>query len=185
MVEAIVEAAARILEERGLEGFNTNAVAERAGAGVGSLYQYFPNKDSLLAALIRREFEALHREIVLALAAARGRDLAADLAPLIAAAVRHQMARPRLARLLDIEEARLPLDAETDAIIAGIGGAVGDLLGRHAAALAASDPQEAAADVISIARGLIDGAARRGAVDAKALEARVARAVMGYLAWKG
>ena len=50
-----MEAAARILEERGLEGYTTNAVAERAGFSIGSLYQYFPNKDAITIALIQRE----------------------------------------------------------------------------------------------------------------------------------
>ena len=44
----ILEAAARVLEEDGPAGFNTNRVAERAGISVGSLYQYYPNKAALL-----------------------------------------------------------------------------------------------------------------------------------------
>jgi len=48
------EAAARILEAAGLAALNTNAVAEKAGVSVGSLYQYFPAKESLLVTLIRR-----------------------------------------------------------------------------------------------------------------------------------
>lgn len=47
-VAAIVEAAARILAERGWAGFNTNAVAERAGVSIGSLYEYFPDKQALV-----------------------------------------------------------------------------------------------------------------------------------------
>jgi len=56
--EAIVEAAAQILERRGAEGFNTNAVAERAGVSIGTLYQYFADKQALLVAAVRRELEA-------------------------------------------------------------------------------------------------------------------------------
>ena len=47
--DAIVEAAARILEADGMGGFNTNAIAARAGVSIGSLYQYFPAKDAILA----------------------------------------------------------------------------------------------------------------------------------------
>src|ERR1700753_469595 len=54
-VAAIVEGAARILEKDGFEKFNTNSVAEKAGVSIGSLYQYFPNKDVLLAELMDRE----------------------------------------------------------------------------------------------------------------------------------
>ena len=53
--EAIVEAAAQVLERRGAEGFNTNAVAERAGVSIGTLYQYFADKQALLLAAARRE----------------------------------------------------------------------------------------------------------------------------------
>jgi AcrR family transcriptional regulator len=53
--EAIVEAAAQVLERDGPEGFNTNAVAERAGVGIGTLYQYFPNKHAILLAAARRD----------------------------------------------------------------------------------------------------------------------------------
>lgn len=54
--EVIVEAAAQVLERRGLAGFNTNAVAERAGVSVGSVYRYFPDKHAILAAAARRAF---------------------------------------------------------------------------------------------------------------------------------
>ena len=57
-VDAILEAAAQLLEVVGERGFNTNAVAERAGVSIGSLYRYFPNKRAVLAALARREMEA-------------------------------------------------------------------------------------------------------------------------------
>ena len=63
MVEAIVEAAARILETRGLAGFNTNAVAERAGVSVGSLYQYFPSKEALYVAVLERTLKLWYEAI--------------------------------------------------------------------------------------------------------------------------
>jgi AcrR family transcriptional regulator len=56
--EAIVEAAAQILERRGPAGFTTNEVAERAGVSIGTLYQYFADKHALLAAAARRELGA-------------------------------------------------------------------------------------------------------------------------------
>jgi AcrR family transcriptional regulator len=56
-VEAILEAAARILDRQGWGGFTTNAVAEVAGVSIGSLYQYFPNKLALVEAILRRHFD--------------------------------------------------------------------------------------------------------------------------------
>ena len=56
-VDAILEAAARVLREEGYEGASTNRVAEVAGVSVGSLYQYFPNKTALVGALIERHVD--------------------------------------------------------------------------------------------------------------------------------
>jgi AcrR family transcriptional regulator len=50
-VEYILDAAAYILAKRGLDGFTTNHVAERAGVNISSLYQYFPDKHAILEAL--------------------------------------------------------------------------------------------------------------------------------------
>ena len=63
-VDVILEASARILESEGLRGFNTNSIAAKAGVSVGSLYQYFPNKDAILLALIER-FEDATQEAIL------------------------------------------------------------------------------------------------------------------------
>jgi AcrR family transcriptional regulator len=54
-VETIFEATARIIEREGRDALNTNHIAERAGISVGTLYQYFPNKDAILVAMARRE----------------------------------------------------------------------------------------------------------------------------------
>lgn len=52
----VVEAAIRVLE-RDPSTFNTNSVALAAGISVGTLYQYFPNKQSIMAEVIRRELD--------------------------------------------------------------------------------------------------------------------------------
>lgn len=54
-VAAILEAATQILEAGGLPAFTTNAVAERAGVSIGTLYQYFTDKNELLRAIAQRE----------------------------------------------------------------------------------------------------------------------------------
>jgi len=53
-VEAIIEAATRILRTEGFERTNVNRVAELAGVSVGSLYQYFPTKEALIGAVAGR-----------------------------------------------------------------------------------------------------------------------------------
>ena len=49
LVEAILEAAIRVLARDGAAAFTTIRVAERAGVSVGSLYQYFPDKQAIRA----------------------------------------------------------------------------------------------------------------------------------------
>ncbi len=56
-VAAILEAATQVLVRRGYAGATTDAIAERAGVSVGSVYQYFPNKDAILVALVERHIE--------------------------------------------------------------------------------------------------------------------------------
>lgn len=67
LVTAILEAAIQVLAEEGAPRFTTARVAERAGVSVGSVYQYFPNKASILFQLQLEEWQrttALLREIL-------------------------------------------------------------------------------------------------------------------------
>ena len=59
MVERLLDATAVTIAERGLDFTTTNHIAEKAGVSIGSLYQYFPDKDSLIEALLERMGERL------------------------------------------------------------------------------------------------------------------------------
>src|SRR5215510_6522657 len=61
LVAAILEAAIQVLASEGAQRFTTIRVAERAGVSVGSLYQYFPNKESILFRLQQDEWESTSR----------------------------------------------------------------------------------------------------------------------------
>ena len=50
-VESIKQATLALLSEHGLQGFGTDRIAERAGVSIGSLYQYFPNREAILQAV--------------------------------------------------------------------------------------------------------------------------------------
>ena len=52
-VQAMVQACARILERRGYAGLSTNAIADVAGVSIGSVYEYFPGKDAIVARLVQ------------------------------------------------------------------------------------------------------------------------------------
>ena len=174
-VDAIVEAAARILEAEGLTGFNTNVVAAKAGVSIGSLYQYFPGKDAILAALIRREAEAFDRALTEAVGRTGDLGTASAVGLLAAVAADHQMSRPRLARILDLEEQRLGMAEEADAASGRTGAAIARFLGERRLG-----GREAALDILHLSRGLIDGAVDRGAT--QGLDQRLTWAILGYLA---
>lgn len=170
----IIEAAAQVLETDGFDGFNTNAVARRAGFSIGSLYQYFPGKEALTAALIRREKARFSEEMAAALTMRSGK---AALESAIRASVRQQLQRPVLAKLLDIEEGRPALRDEADStdLQALVGAIVLRAAPRH------PQPQVAADDLFAMIRGMVDAAGERGERDVEDLERRVGAAVFGYL----
>lgn len=176
-VKVIVEAAARILEQGGPDGFSTNAVAERAGVSIGSLYQYFPRKEALIGALIARETAWLIAGAEAATAEPSG---AAALSALIQSCIAHQFRRPALARLLDFEEARLPFDADTKQVSERFRATLSDVL-RRPDLPRQPDGDAAARDVMAIIKGMVDTAGVHGETDQRTLATRVQRAVFGYL----
>jgi AcrR family transcriptional regulator len=58
-LDAIVIAATRILEREGLERLTTTRIAEVAGVSVGSLYQYFPNREAIIGAIIDQQLDGM------------------------------------------------------------------------------------------------------------------------------
>jgi AcrR family transcriptional regulator len=58
-VDVILAATARVLVKEGFDRASTNRIAEAAGVSIGSLYQYFPSKEALVAALVERHMERM------------------------------------------------------------------------------------------------------------------------------
>jgi AcrR family transcriptional regulator len=75
-VDAILQATLQVLLAVGKEQLTTTKVAARAGVSVGTLYQYFPNKSSLLQAVLRRHMEEVFGAVELVCAEQRGATLA-------------------------------------------------------------------------------------------------------------
>lgn len=176
-VAVILEAAARILEQQGFEGFNTNAIAERAGVSIGSLYQYFRSKDALLSGLIEREAAPL---LAIAEELAEARSCEAALRAYIRASIRHQMKRPQLARLLDVAEKRETFNQQVSGTIFRLHAVMEDILGFPGAPKV-RNRDVTAADLLAIIRGLIDAAGERGEGESDELMQRTEGAVWGYL----
>ncbi len=100
-IDALVEATARILVREGFDKAGTNRIAEVAGVSVGSLYQYFPGKEALVAAVFERHHQEImqlvQRELAEVLAPASGKRRCAGL---VAIAVKAHRVDPGLHRVL-------------------------------------------------------------------------------------
>jgi len=99
-VDAILQSAAYILVKDGWQGFTTNRVAERAGVNIASLYQYFPNKESIVVELQRSHVDASGRDTSGAMASLKASgSLHALLTTLVGASVDEHRAAPALHRI--------------------------------------------------------------------------------------
>lgn len=99
-VDALIEATARILVREGFDKASTNRIAEVAGVSVGSLYQYFPGKEALVAALIDRHNQKIMRAVRGELAEAMHLPVEQAVRKLVAVAIKAHRIDPRLHRVL-------------------------------------------------------------------------------------
>jgi len=179
-VAVILEAAARVLEARGLEGYNTNAVAERGGISVGSVYQYFPNKDALTLALIAKFEEELLEKVRDAVAVSEGKSLTASLSLVVRAQLEVHAERAGLNRILETEEDRLRPASAEPAAASELKQLVAVLLARHSREIGRPVDDDAIEDLIVISRAMVDHALQKD-LSRPAAGRRVLRAIEGYL----
>jgi AcrR family transcriptional regulator len=175
-VSVILEASARILESDGLRGFNTNAIAARAGVSIGSLYQYFPNKDSIVLALITSFEEMFHDRVVKAVQDGKGKGLKRRLRLVVRALVSAHYYRPRLKRALETEEARLGSEADDSEFHANLL----RLLRDHKKQLTMPVSRVTERVFMAILRAVVDLGLASSA-GAQSTEQRAMRAICGYL----
>jgi AcrR family transcriptional regulator len=179
-VDAILDAGAQVLGRSGWAKFTTNAVADRAGVSIGSLYQYFPNKNVLADAIRRRHFD----EVLLVLTAV-GDDaspVGERVESLIAGMIAIHSVNPALHRVL-MEEA--PTSAARHAahdqfeteylrryvtLVGGAGGKHPDASIRMAAQV-----------LSSAVAGAIHDAARNGNLLTSSFKREIVRLVRAYL----
>jgi AcrR family transcriptional regulator len=99
-VDALVEATARILVKEGFDKASTNRIADVAGVSIGSLYQYFPGKEALVAAVIERHQQEIMQTVRGELAEVLAQPVEKAVRQLITVAVKAHRVDPRLHRVL-------------------------------------------------------------------------------------
>jgi AcrR family transcriptional regulator len=100
LVDALVEATARILVKEGFDKASTNRIAAKAGVSVGSLYQYFPSKEALVAAVIERHNREIMEVVRDALAEVASLPVEQAVRQLVATGIKAHRVDPKLHRIL-------------------------------------------------------------------------------------
>jgi AcrR family transcriptional regulator len=179
-VNAIVTAVERVLHRHGKGGLTTNRLAEVAGVSVGTLYQYFPNKQALVGALQERVLAQLLDALRAGLATGT-----TDPLPVVAGRIAASMVALDQSQLpvhhwrIDLrseaeyqERFRVVVDQFVDVVTAFL---------ATRADVAFVDPRAAAFAVVTAVEGIANGvAARPGAIDVAAVAAEGARMIGGF-----
>lgn len=158
-VDAILAATARVLVRDGFDGLTTNAVASKAGVSIGSLYQYFPNKEALVGALIERHMEDMNTTVLAELTRVARLPLAQAARAVIELTIRAHAIDPDLHRVLTEQVPRIgklaklrDLDQLTHRMVVG-------LLTARRDELAIRDPEMAAFILVSTIEAVVHRAA--------------------------
>ena len=158
-VDTILEATARVLVKHGFDGLTTNGVAAAAGVSIGSLYQYFPNKEALVGALFERHIEEMNAAVLAELTAVAELPMAAAVRRVIELTIRAHSIDPELHRMLTEQLPRVgrfaklrEADALTHRMVTGI-------LTLRQRELAIRDPDMASYVIVSAIEAIIHRAA--------------------------
>jgi AcrR family transcriptional regulator len=183
----ILDAAARVFSDWGYSAGTTNRIAAEAQLSIGSLYQYFPNKDAILVELVRRHVEDGTRAVLTALSKIDHDDPRARRRAMVAALVDAMIANhvddPELHQVLFEEAPRPP------ALLAELHELETQAIGLAHAVLA-SDPTVTVADPALAARIVVTTieavvhrvvATRDRQIDRTAFRDELVRMVDGYL----
>lgn len=158
-VDTILEATARVLVKQGFDGLTTNAVAAAAGVSIGSLYQYFPNKEALVSALIDRHMEEMNTAVLAELTRVAKLPVAEAVRCVVELTIRAHAIDPELHRVLTEQVPRVgklarlrEVDEISHRMVAGV-------LAARKNEIAIRDPDLAAFILVSAIESVVHRAA--------------------------
>lgn len=138
-IEAVLSAAAREMEQGGLDRLTTKRIAAAAGLSVGTLYEYFPNKESIVVALITTWMDSVFDALASEGPAGRRQNLLSLMDMLLDRAIALYQSQPRLGAVLDMLVATPALHEIQKRHDERVRRALGAALARH---LVKADPAE-------------------------------------------
>lgn len=106
-VDVILAATARVLVKEGFDHASTNRIAETAGVSIGSLYQYFPSKEALVAALVERHIDAMSAALEAEMAMVAEAPLAVAVRRMVTLMLQAHAIEPELHRVLNEQVPRV------------------------------------------------------------------------------
>jgi AcrR family transcriptional regulator len=182
-VEVIVEATARVLLKDGFEACTTNRVARAAGVSIGSVYQYFPDKEALVLAVMAQHLGQLREAVTRRLGELAGADLAVVVQEMVRAMLESKRIQPRLHRVLLEQVPRIgalkrlhELNAPYEPLLTG-------WLEAHREGLHLPSPSVTAFVLIAAVEGVLTRVLleRSAWLDEGVLEPELTRLVLSYL----
>ena len=184
LVDAILEATTRILPEGGLDKTTTNRIAQVAGVSIGSLYQYFPNKDAIVAGLIERDLKEQQRVYRQMIDDMREAPLEQVVNAIVDHATDRYLTHPRLARAAFIHAPRLQhLDTILE-LRRSVGEALADLF-RTRDDVQIDNPEQAAFTLVNAVMGVYQTwvvSPETERMPTEAVNRHLGRLILGYLA---
>lgn len=182
MVDAILDAAAQVLRKTGYDDATTNHVAEVAGVSVGSLYQYFPNKQALVDALIVRHDAAMWAAFTTHATAAIGRSFTETVYAVIDALFAAHLVDPDLHRALHQQVPRAGAHAVLAETTRRSRALVEDILRARSGQLGeVEDVPMAALVIVEAVEALIHASIALPRARAELLRVHAAKLVLRYL----
>ena len=157
-VDAILGGATQVLVRVGYERTNTTLIARAAGVSVGTLYQYYPNKDAVLSALLERILSEVTQGLRLVVRATLNEPLAARVRAMVHATLAYKAQNPRLHRVLKTELGRLDGIKAMRQLSEPVMALLGELLGTSQTELQLRDPARAAFIAYNTVEGVVSAA---------------------------
>lgn len=183
IVEAILGATTRLLPLLGVERVSTNRIAEVAGVSVGSLYQYFQNRESILARLIEKDLELSERNFIRCINSVKGAPVDQKIERVVEEGFEIFMHRRAFKRVLFPHAYRLKRVREVIQSRDVLALALGELFGEHSAELKLEDPKRSAYILSHSIQGMLQMIIvlpEAQYTDAE-LKAEIVRMIRGYL----
>jgi AcrR family transcriptional regulator len=157
-VDALVEATARLLIQDGYDRTSTNRIAALAGVSIGSLYQYFPSKEALVAAVAQRHAEDLSRVVMAAFLGAAESPIDVGIRALVMAGIAAHSVDPALHRILAEEAPRIGVLGDIDALQRNGRSLIRGYLEAHRDEIDVADPDLAAFMLVTTVEALTHAA---------------------------